>query len=145
MENTEKFRTSKFKNGKDIYKKFNYLTDNKWLSFILIMISAPLWIPILLASFVAVVAFYIVVWCLPLLFSGLCIASLILGVTGLIGIPFNSEVYYLVSQSGVSFLALGLGILFLISFIEVIKLATKLSIKLTKNVSNFINKQKVGF
>ncbi|MFY8331875.1 hypothetical protein [Vagococcus carniphilus] len=138
MENTKSFRASKFKKGKGIYKKFNSLTDNKLFSLILIMISAPLWIPILLASFIVVVAFYIVVWCLNLLFSGLCIASLILGVTGLIGIPFNSEVYYLVSQAGVSFLALGLGILFLISSIEVIKLATKLSINMTKNVSNFI-------
>ncbi|MFC6347591.1 hypothetical protein [Vagococcus carniphilus] len=138
MENTKSFRASKFKKEKGIYKKFNSLTDNKWFILILIMISAPLWIPILLASFIVVVAFYIVVWCLNLLFSGLCIASLILGVTGLIGIPFNSEVYYLISQSGISFLSLGLGLLFSILAVEIIKVAAKLSSLTTKHVINFI-------
>lgn len=138
MENTKNFRASKFKKEKNIYKKFNSLTDNKGLSIILIMISAPLWIPILLASFIVIIAFYIIVWCIPLLFSGLCVASLILGLTGLIGIPFNSEVYYLISQSGISFLSLGLGFLFSILAVEIIKLAAKLSSLTTKHVINFI-------
>ncbi len=110
------------------------LTGIKWLNLTLILVGAPLWAPILLVFLTVIIAFYLFIWCIPLLFSGLCLVSLSLGTISIIGVPFNKEVYYMLSQTGFSFLTLGLGLLFLLFTINTIRNIAKLTTKFTKKI-----------
>lgn len=93
-------------------------TGKKSWNYALLILGAPLWGAILLAFILFVLSAYILLWCGPLVVGSFSLAGLIISVACFIGAPFNSALFYVVTQVGIGLIALGLGLLLLLLTVQ---------------------------
>ena len=116
----------------------NLRKKNPFVLFLLI-IGAPLWGSILLSILLFLFSGLIIVWCGPFILGCLSFAGFVTGAVSLMGLTFNTGVYYIVTQLGVGIFALGLGLFLLISTMYVAKHVSFLSKKFIEILSNLFS------
>lgn len=94
-------------------------TGNKSLNYLLLVLGAPLWGAILLAAILFVFSAYLLMWCLPIVIGSFSFAGLAIGVVSFVGAPFNSALFYIITQVGFGLVSLGLGLLLLVLTISI--------------------------
>lgn len=111
---------------------------NPMITFLLI-IGAPLWGSILLTILLFLFSGLVLVWCGPLILGLFSFSGLLIGAISLMGLTFNTGLYYIVTQLGVGIFALGLGILFLCSTVFLTKHVGILSKKIMFILNNLFS------
>ena len=84
-----------------------------WLAILLAVIAAPVWIPVVVTFIVTVICIYLIPWCLILGLFATAITCFFGGLAGLILSPLFlvAAPFALILGFGLSFVAIGLGIL----------------------------------
>lgn len=116
-------------------------TENKTINknpiiIFLLIIGAPLWGSILLSVLLLLFSSLIILWCAPFSLGMLSFAGLLTGAVSLMGLTFNTGIYYIVTQLGVGIFALGLGLFLLLGTVYITKYVGSLSKKIIDVLSN---------
>lgn len=116
-------------------------TENKTINknpiiILLLIIGAPLWGSILLSVLLLLFSSLIILWCAPFSLGMLSFAGLLTGAVSLMGLTFNTGIYYIVTQLGVGIFALGLGLFLLLGTVYITKYVGSLSKKIIDVLSN---------
>lgn len=100
------------------------------LIWFLLIIGAPLWGSILISIILLLLSGVLILWCAPFILGSLSFAGLITGIVSLMGLVFNTSLFYIMTQLGIGLIALGIGFLLLIGTIYLTKSVGMLSRKL---------------
>lgn len=114
----------------------NKTSNKNPIIILLLIIGAPLWGSILLSVLLLLFSSLIILWCAPFSLGMLSFAGLLTGAVSLMGLTFNTGIYYIVTQLGVGIFALGLGLFLLLGTVYITKYVGSLSKKIIDVLSN---------
>ena len=104
----------------------------------LLIIGSPLWLSILISIFLLVFSILLILWCVPFTLGALSFAGILTGAVSLMGLGFNSDLYYIVTQLGVALIAFGVGLLLLLATTSIMHFIRKGSKMCLQAINKFI-------